>query len=559
MSNVSQAFGLTAAGDGFPELFRSPAEWENALRTRTYRHQLHRAWEEIGLSAVFSVEGKPTVFFKEVPKHNPKREAEWQRLLWNQGMAAMLVVGDPKQTRVYSALAKPSPLQPADGDARLADTFETAAFALEFRQFLLSVQTGKFYQDRRDKFRSDSAVDQYLLTNLKEARNLLTNLKKARTKLIAEDLKDPLTPDVANAFLGRCLFTSYLIERGVIGETQLERIGTSAASNLCRLLDNYIDSEAVAVLFRLFRLLDDDFNGSMFGNKYSAEQSKIHAPHVAILRRLLRGDDLGTGQQVLPGFDLYDFHFIPIELISAIYENFIVGREDGELRASESERRKRGAFYTPPRLAELVVDIATEGWDTLLDKRYLDPACGSGVFLVILFQRMAAEWSGRNPNASNIDRARDLRRILTQKLCGVDVDPTACMVACFSLYLAFLDQLKPRNIWELKETLEAKGEGKVLPPLHSHPDSGASECPVILQTNFFSKATDSIGQFHLVIGNPPWVGRNQPADAEMKAWLFDRNRNPAVEFAPKSRTRQTANSYRRSNPLSATCGRCRFT
>jgi hypothetical protein len=47
--------------------------------------------------------------------------------------------------------------------------------------------------------------------------------------------------------------------------------------------------------------------------------------------------------------------------------------------SSNRLRRKVGAYYTPPRLAELVVDIATEGWDTLLDKRYLDPACGSGV------------------------------------------------------------------------------------------------------------------------------------------------------------------------------------
>src|SRR5207253_10026625 len=56
-------------------------------------------------------------------------------------------------------------------------------------------------------------------------------------------------------------------------------------------------------------------------------------------------------------------------------------------------KKKTGAFYTPRFLAEMVLDVALEGMSSLLDKRFLDPACGSGIFLVGLFNRLAEEWA----------------------------------------------------------------------------------------------------------------------------------------------------------------------
>jgi hypothetical protein len=533
VSNPAPKQNLSTQGEGFPGFFNRPGEWADAQEIRPYLHHIQRAWETLGLSAVFCVEGKPTVYFKSVEAPDPKQEAEWQKVLWNQATAAMLVVEDPKKTRIYSALAKPDSSPIEKGDTRWAEDFETAVLALEFRQFLLSIQTGKFYQDRAEKFRTEGGVDQYLLDNLSQARE----------ELIAKEQSDHLEPVAANAFLGRCLFTCYLIEREVIGQKQFAQVGATFAPTLYRVLEKLTEADAVTVLFGLFRLLDDDFNGSMFGKKDSVKKSEISPRHVTVLRRLLRGDDLRTSQPVL--FDLYDFRFIPIELISSIYENFIVSSKQKDKPDSESKQRKGGSYYTPPRLAELVVDIATEGWDTLLGKRYLDPACGSGIFLVILFQRMAAEWCRRNSKANNVERARELRDILTQNLCGVDVDPTACMVTCFSLYLAFLDQLEPKDIWELKDMLEAAGEGKVLPPLDTKPGTEQNDCPVILEANFFGQKADKLGQFHLVIGNPPWVGRNQPEEEELTSWLLDKEakRNPYLKDGPKNQVIRKAQFF----------------
>ncbi len=528
----------------FPGYFRKPSDWESAPEARPYRHHLQRAWEQFDLCGVLCLEGKPTIYFKDVARADLQKEAEWQKMLWNQGMAAMLVVQDPAKTRVYSALARPQkgPFQDSN-DARLVTELSTAAFALEI--FLFSVQTGQFYREHPGKFNAEVAIDQYLLDNLSGARDELVN----------REFGDALDIATAHAFLGRCLFTCYLLERGVIGKKQLNEIGAPVAQKLHHVLREISNKrEAVGALFKLFRLLDDDFNGSMLGGGFTEEQSSLRARHVDVLIRLLAGYDFVKKHGVFD-FDFYDFRLIPIELISAIYEDFIsAGAKKAETPKNEGEsksaRRKVGAYYTPPRLAELVVDIATEGWDTLLDKRCLDPACGSGVFLVILFQRMAAEWRRKHSSADNVTRAVELRRLLTTNLQGVDSDPTACMVACFSLYLAFLDQLEPPDIWKLKEALEKLGNEKVLPPLLLPQAEAATRCPVVLATNFFGPEVDAAGKFHLVIGNPPWIGRNQSAsndsespDTLMRDWLFDEKLNPYLRESPKQKPEREARFF----------------
>ena len=78
--NIPTKAQLAAATRGlvFPGLFRKPGEWEASAEARPYRHHLQRAWDEFGLCAVLCVEGKPTVYFKQIERANPRAEAEWQ-------------------------------------------------------------------------------------------------------------------------------------------------------------------------------------------------------------------------------------------------------------------------------------------------------------------------------------------------------------------------------------------------------------------------------------------------------------------------------------------------
>lgn len=507
-------------------LYRSEHEWAADSQVRNSAHLIRRAWRSLDLEAVLTVENKPTVYFKRVTKENPAAEAELHRLLWNQGTATLLVVRDSAEVRVYSALALPDQKPIADGndDARLVDTLAHIQSALELTEFVRRVETGRIYQEarKRGSFQSENGVD----------RTLLRCLKAASKRLCDGD--DALKPSVAHALLGRLLFTCYLRARGVLSNDYLKRDASvtldpkasQPTSSVQEILNAVSPTQAKETLFKIFTAVKRDFNGSLFGEELEGEGRVVRAAHMDVLRDFLNGQD--TGQQSFK-FPVYDFSLIPVETISAIYESFLRNE-------NLTLQNQTGSFYTPRHLAELTVDLATEGWATLLDKKCCDPSVGSGIFLVILFNRMAEEWRAMNPKAGNSERARKLRELLCKNFWGVDLNVTACRITCFSLYLALFDQLEPADIWQLKKELEReKGGQKVLPPLlaESEKDFKGSETPRVLEANFFRPNLPLPTDFHLVIGNPPWIGRGQERDAEMERW-FDSKENPYLADAPKS-------------------------
>lgn len=141
----------------------------------------------------------------------------------------------------------------------------------------------------------------------------------------------------------------------------------------------------------------------------------------------------------------------------------------------EGVRRSRGAFYTPPALiAQLTRDglsaaLAPHGvqeehlqrlWDgeritrrarqtlgrALEDIRVLDPACGSGAFLVYVLEELAT----LRKHAGD-DRPSGLRRrdVLTRCIYGVDVDPTAVWLCQLRLWLSVVveeDEQDPMSL-----------------------------------------------------------------------------------------------------------------
>ncbi len=389
----------------------------------------------------------------------------------------------------------------------LIDTLEKTTKVLEIQQLVQSVETGQYYREHKDYFKPSNTVDHYLLENLSELRD--------KIKQSGSDLDYP----TIHAFLGRIIFTCYLVDRGIISSAHFSKAGARNVVSLKELFNSYDPPKAKTILYKLFKILQKIFNGSLFDEDIAEEESKILPEHIETLQRFLNMENLHKGQRSFE-FEIYDFSIIPIETISAIYEEFLAA-EDIEWQ------RKLGAYYTPKLLAELTVDIAVEGWDSLLDKKVLDPSCGSGIFLVILFNRMAEEWRLKNPNKRNITKARELVKIIQNNLCGVDVKETACRVTCFSLYLAFLDQLSPRDIDDLKEKYD-----KILPNLlalekknYKVKDKGR---PVIIEGNFFDPKIPIATDFDLVIGNPPWIGRGQNSDKKAEDWCQS-DSNPWLE------------------------------
>src|SRR5437763_6679994 len=118
-----------------------------------------------------------------------------------------------------------------------------------------------------------------------------------------------------------------------------------------------------------------------------------------------------SGQMKL-SFWAYDFRFIPVETISAIYEEFM---KDADLE----KRRDEGAYYTPRHLAETALHVALEGpYNDAGNWRILDPACGSGIFLVAMFNLLAEQWWRKNSTRHKQTKAQALLNILQKQIRG---------------------------------------------------------------------------------------------------------------------------------------------
>lgn len=489
---------LDLSNRGPHEFFRSLDEINTADPIPLHVHAMRLAWREMELDGILCVQRVPVVYFKEIrqPRQNELRKL--QRQLWNQSIAPILVVITVTEILVYSGLALPAKDdEDVDENNRLVETFNQLADALKIRQFVRGVELGEFFRTNPNSFDPRHKVDQYLLENLDAARELLERqLPEGR-----------LDTAIVHALLGRTIFTCYLVDREIINGSYFKKVGADGSRTLVDIFTRFSAHDAKKILFKLFKELRVDFNGDVFEADLEAEEHVLQPEHIELLGRFLRGDNVLHAQRSL-GFWAYDFEFIPIETISGIYESFLVAE-------APEKKRESGAYYTPRFLAELVLEIALEGNSSLLETRCMDAACGSGIFLVGLFNRMAEEWRRKNPEANYDAHANALIDILLQKLFGVDQSLIACRIAAFSLYIALLDQLSPSDIQKLQK------KGKFLPHLvalkdgDQSPNSGAN----LFHADFFEETLQIRSDgFDLIVGNPPWTRPKKGPKTKSELW-----------------------------------------
>jgi type I restriction-modification system DNA methylase subunit len=222
--------------------------------------------------------------------------------------------------------------------------------------------------------------------------------------------------------------------------------------------------------------MDKNFNGNVF--KWSdEEQEKLRSTNLSIVADLLSADRENVTQPELD-FDwrYFEFKFIPVELISRLYETFI-----GE------NKKEKGLYYTPSHLVKLLIDecIPLNKYDKFdLDNfSVLDPSCGSGIFLVVAYKRLVQIW--RLQNNMKYPDIKTLK-ILLRNLYGVDKEEQAVQLSSFSLSLALCNELEPIVIInklkfdDLRETN-------------------------LICSDFFMCQEIKDKKFDLVIGNPPYV------------------------------------------------------
>ena len=155
--------------------------------------------------------------------------------------------------------------------------------------------------------------------------------------------------------------------------------------------------------------------------------------------------------------------------------------------------------------------------------RVLDPACGSGAFLVQCYRRMIVRSVQHGGDSDKLPET--LKTLLTTHLFGIDRDGDACQVAAMSLVLTLLDSI-PTDVLQNHPDFK-------LPRLH-----GSN----IFKDDFFdpdSTWAKSLREtrYDWILGNPPWVKLSpthlRPIDKMALDWIQSAQRNLDHEQKPK--------------------------
>ncbi|HBG26747.1 MAG: hypothetical protein A2Y10_00785 [Planctomycetes bacterium GWF2_41_51] len=225
----------------------------------------------------------------------------------------------------------------------------------------------------------------------------------------------------------------------------------------------------------LLDFLASKFNGDIFDIAHLSKQltkKTLNAFSVLI--------EAKTINRQLYLWNQYSFEHLPVEIISHLYQRFV---QDGH-----------GAVYTPPFLAALLLDHVMPYRKITGKERILDPACGSGVFLVGAFRRLINFYKSKN-DWGNLE-VEQLKSILRQSIYGVDLDTSAIDLTAFSLSLAICDGLKPEVIWN-KLKFDRLRDSNLF-------ESDFFELLLNSQNGSSNILRD---KFDIIIGNPPFESK----------------------------------------------------
>jgi len=297
--------------------------------------------------------------------------------------------------------------------------------------------------------------------------------------------------DDAISLVGRALFTRFLGDRHLLGSLGVD-IRTAAG-----LFDDAASAAETS------DWLDATFNGDFLPTSVGIWE-RLPQEAFKVLGDILRR---APGGQLLLGWeeswDSLDFAHIPVGVLSQAYEHYLH-------RHAPDRQRREGGFYTPRPIADLMVRgglNAVARTTPAHAARILDPAAGAGVFLITAFRQLVAEnWraSGQRPDT------HALRRILYDQITGFDINEPALRFAALGLYLMSIElDAHPEPVRKLKfENLR----GRVLLKMSSDGQerSLGSLGPAV--------GDEHVGQYDLVVGNPPWATSTRlPGWAEVQA------------------------------------------
>ena len=320
-------------------------------------------------------------------------------------------------------------------------------------------------------------------------------------------------------------------------------------------------------LMELFRQADDRYNSGLF--HYESERGRSGEPDTLT-------PDLCVDDKVLKDIlanlyypdSPYAFSVLPADILGQVYEQFLgktirlTAGHQAKIEEKPEVRKAGGVYYTPGYIVDYIVrntlgrlldgdDPAKPAPVTLAkaaEIKVLDPACGSGSFLIVAYQHLL-DWHLRqytaDPATGTLDVAKaqkhaagkvprvyqasgavwrlttaERKRILLNGIHGVDIDAQAVEVTKLSLLLKVLEgetqqQLqrdflseRQRILPDLDNNIKC-GNSLIGPDFYEHEQMLLLDDDTQYRLNVFdwSQGFPAImkrGGFDCVIGNPPY-------------------------------------------------------
>jgi len=400
------------------------------------------------------------IFVSDGPADDPKFAALHKRL-WSWGGVPLLYRKTQGLVQLFRCAHKPDFVSPAG---------KTICKPFKILKLAVDISDDPWWdasQLRNGTLWDDPAVCKAMLSAGKAAhKRLIDAVKQLNADLNEEGVLKKL---LRRKLLILALLIAYLEERDVFLPDFFGKF-LRGATKFFQILSN---GEA---LVKLLAALEERFNGNVFTLDSADRESLRDSTQLGRFAKLVEGREELGGQLTL--WQLYSFKDLPVELISHIYQLFVT--DSGS------------SIYTPPFLVRLMLDEALN-WsrlDRLQQKNeiILDPACGSGVFLVEAYKRLVLHWRSRNkwkrPDETVL-------KALLDKVHGIDLESGAVELAAFSLCLALCDALEPETI---------RSSIKLFPPLAGK---------TLHHSCFFDAKSQGLVKkpIGVVVGNPPFESK----------------------------------------------------
>jgi hypothetical protein len=326
-----------------------------------------------------------------------------------------------------------------------------------------------------------------------------------------------------------------------------------------RLKSATIGGQVYKQLTNLFLLADDRYNSGLF--HFAKEKDRPEHPDDLTLQLSISDEPLTKIIQSTYYPDSpYEFSVLPIEILGHVYEQFLgkvihlTSDRQAIVEEKPEVRHVGGVYYTPDYIVGYIVKQTVgqlvEGRTPrqVAKLRIVDPACGSGSFLIGAYQFLL-DWHRdwyvndgpqkhkkelyQGPSSDWRLASAERRRILLSNIYGVDIDAQAVEVTKLSLLLKVLEgenqqtlatqlrMFQERALPDLGKNIKC-GNSLIAPEFYDNQQASFFDDEERYRINVFDWQAEfpeimSVGGFDAVIGNPPYI--RMESFKQLKAYL----------------------------------------